>query len=372
MSTLIRPPPVNTSQSPIENLLELTHLHDIDPDLFTNRRPLWHPPGARGIYGGAAIAQTLSAAQKTVPKEFTVHSMHCYFVLAGNSDIPIIYHVERVRSGKSFVTRTVQARQRGRVIFTTTVSFVRQNSGGEKLVQHAVSKPDIPGPVEGMDDLDQGGAMERPFQSQRVEIYNDDSSEPHTKKCRQWIKARGTISPAGGHEAHLAALAYMSDSYFVGTIARVHKLTRFAPTRKSNAKSSIDEEVLKKLLAMDDKDLKRVGYLDQHDIDRIRKLKNGEQLPEEKEEDEKPEIGMMVSLDHAIYFHNPREFRADEWMFAEMETPWADDGRGLVFQKIFSKSGVLIATCVQEGLVRLKQPNESTPPPPTTTTKSKL
>lgn len=100
MSTLIRPPPVNPSQSAIENVLELTQLHDIDPDLFTNRRPLWHPPGARGIYGGAAIAQTLSAAQKTVPQEFTVHSMHCYFVLAGNAEIPIIYHVERVRTGK--------------------------------------------------------------------------------------------------------------------------------------------------------------------------------------------------------------------------------------------------------------------------------
>lgn len=173
MSTLIRPPPLNPSQSAIENLLELTQLSDIDPDLFTNTRPLWHPPGARGIYGGAAIAQTLSAAQRTVPKDFTVHSMHCYFVLAGNSEIPIIYHVERVRSGKSFATRTVQARQRGKVIFTTTISFVRQNAGGEKLVEHSAEMPtDIPGPIEGMDDLDYGGASTGPFQSQRIEILN--------------------------------------------------------------------------------------------------------------------------------------------------------------------------------------------------------
>jgi acyl-CoA thioesterase II len=173
MSTLIRPPPVNPAHSKIENLLELTQLSDIDPDLFTNTRPLWHPPGARGIYGGAAIAQCLSAAMKTIPKDFTVHSMHCYFVLAGNSDIPIIYHVERVRSGKSFATRTVQARQRGKVIFTTTLSFVRQNSGGERLVQHATKMPEVPPPVEGMDDLDHGGdASSGPFQSQRIEILN--------------------------------------------------------------------------------------------------------------------------------------------------------------------------------------------------------
>lgn len=172
MSTLLRPPPKNSSQAPIENLLELTQLSDIDPDLFTNTRPLWTPPGARGIFGGAAIAQTLSAAQKTVPRDFTVHSMHCYFVLAGSSDIPIIYHVERVRSGKSFATRTVQARQRGKVIFTTTMSFVRQNSAGKELVEHACPMPRVPPPIEGMDDMDMNHDSKGPFQSQRLEIEN--------------------------------------------------------------------------------------------------------------------------------------------------------------------------------------------------------
>lgn len=172
MATLIKSPAVDPTHSNIENVLELTQLTDIDPDLFTNTRPLWHPPGARGIYGGAAIAQCLSAAQKTIPKDFTVHSMHCYFVLAGNSDIPIIYHVERVRSGKSFATRTVQARQRGKVIFTTTLSFVRQNSGGEKLVQHATKMPEVPAPVEGMDDMEHSDTT--PFQSQRIEIFNSE------------------------------------------------------------------------------------------------------------------------------------------------------------------------------------------------------
>lgn len=172
MATLIRPPPIDHSQSAIENVLELTRLSDIDPDLFTNTRPLWHPPGARGIFGGAAIAQTLSAAQQTVDPDFTVHSMHCYFVLAGNADIPIIYHVERVRSGKSFATRTVQARQRGKVIFTTTMSFVRQHSGGDKKVEHAYPMPDVPAPVEGNDDIDMHSNGRSPFTSQRLAIEN--------------------------------------------------------------------------------------------------------------------------------------------------------------------------------------------------------
>ena len=176
MATLIRPPPVDQSQSNIENVLELTQLNDIDPDLFTNTRPLWHPPGARGIFGGAAIAQTLAAAQKTVSRDFTVHSMHCYFVLAGNAEIPIIYHVERVRSGKSFATRTVQARQRGKVIFTTTMSFVRQNSGGEKKVEHAYPMPAVPGPEDGLDDLEASSGGTSPFQSQRLPIENGESN----------------------------------------------------------------------------------------------------------------------------------------------------------------------------------------------------
>ncbi|KAK5182166.1 acyl-CoA thioesterase [Cryomyces antarcticus] len=73
----------------------------------------------------------------------------------------------------------------------------------------------------------------------------------------------------------------------------------------------------------------------------------------------RPEVGMMVSLDHTIYFHNPRDFRADEWLFTEMESPWAGDGRGLVFQRIFTREGKLVASCVQEGVVRLKQPSDS-------------
>jgi acyl-CoA thioesterase 8 len=164
------------------------------------------------------------------------------------------------------------------------------------------------------------------------------------KKCRQWVKARGKISPDGGHEAHLSAIAYMSDSYFVGTIARAHKLWRYSSQRKSKAQSSADEDVLKKFLAMDDAELKRQKFVDEADIQRIRRIRNGEDVTQ----DATPEIGMMVSLDHTIYFHNPRSFRADEWIFTEMETPWSGDGRGLVFQKMYTQDGTLIATCVQE------------------------
>ncbi|KIW54874.1 acyl-CoA thioesterase II [Exophiala xenobiotica] len=362
-ATLIKPPKSLPHHSPIENVLQLLPLIDIGPDIYTNARPLWHPPGARGIFGGAAIAQCLSAAQATIPPNFTVHSMHCYFVLAGNSEVPILYHVERVRDGKSFITRTVQARQRGKCIFTTTLSFMKENSGGRQKVEHAVRMPtDVTPPpasntVASADD-------DRPFESVRCPVTQRGC--PSERKLRQWVRAVGRISecppnvreeevssgerankPGDNHQAHLSALAYMSDSYFIGTVARVHNLMRFANRRTI-------ENTLRNFKGSDAEREQMKKYLE--DIAR-------EEAEENKEfggapPDDSRRIGMMVSLDHTIYFHNPRAFRADEWMLTEMESPWAGDGRGLVVQRIWSKDGTLIATCTQEGVVRLQQ-NES-------------
>ena len=124
------------------------------------------------------IAQCLAAAQHTVPSpslangnaEYLIHSMHCYFVLAGDSSIPVLYHVERVRDGKSFVTRTVQARQRGKCIFTTTLSFMREGSGGETTVDHGWDMPE--------------GAEEKLEQVLREERDEDDDGESNGVKAQ--------------------------------------------------------------------------------------------------------------------------------------------------------------------------------------------
>lgn len=275
------------------------------------------------------IAQCLSAAQKTVPENFTVHSMHCYFVLAGDSEIPVVYYVEHVREGKSYATRTVQARQRGKCIFTTTLSFVRENSGGKKLVQHAVNLPeDIKAQLDSLPkNVAPVGEGSSPFISHRMAITNRDSSFPHEKRTRQWIRARGRISEKGGHQAHLSALAYISDSYFIGTISRIHDLWRFGAP--ANSKTDAEEMTAREQYVKKIQESEGFG----HDPNNSRG---------------RPEVGMMVSLDHTIYFHEPRRFRADEWMFTEMASPWSGDGRGLVQQHIFAADGTLIATCFQE------------------------
>jgi hypothetical protein len=190
--------------------------------------------------------------------------------------------------------------------------------------------------------------------SQRAGILNEGDARPEVKRTRQWIKARGRISDDGGHQAHLSALAYMSDSYFIGTVARVHKLWRYNTNSadKKDGKTGIEKmgitvEVIEKLKAMDDETLRRMEGMDEDVIDQLRntEIKDGKIVGFTER---RPEIGMMVSLDHTIYFHNPKAFRADEWMFTECESPWAGDGRGLVMQKMYTKDGTLIASCVQE------------------------
>lgn len=114
----------------------------------------------------------------------------------------------------------------------------------------------------------------------------------------------------------------MSDSYFIGTVVRVHGLWRFPSERRK--RNSQDPS----------------------------RKHEGADMEEENSSAEERElrnsIGIMVSLDHTIYFHRPREIKADEWLLSESEAPWAGDGRGLVLQRIWNKRGVLVASCIQE------------------------
>ncbi|KAF5130847.1 Acyl-coenzyme A thioesterase 8 [Metarhizium anisopliae] len=340
-STLLRPPPADPNKAPIENVLEVTEVGVLGPDIFTNTRRAWVPPGARGVYGGTVIAQCLASAQKTVPDDFYPHSCHCYFILAGSGSIPILFHVERVRDGRSFATRTVQARQRGRCIFTTTISFVREDAGGERTVRHAVPMPDeakAPPPLDWQEEPEwaRGG----PFQNYRMPAVrgSDPTARPDEQRCQQWMRCRGKISDAGGRQAHLNALAYVSDSTFIGTVGRVHRLWRlpFKPEDYDGMAEEYQPHV---------KDLAEFEGL-------------GSTVEEWKT---RPKLGMMVSLDHSIYFHEPGRVKVDEWMFADMESPWSGDGRGFVTQRIFAKDGTLLATCVQEASPRraLRDVNEA-------------
>ncbi|CAK7201613.1 acyl-CoA thioesterase [Sporothrix eucalyptigena] len=373
--TILRPPPPDPALSPLENDLDITALGVLGEDIFTNTRPPWHPPGARGIYGGSVVGMCLAAGHRTVSPDFALHSCHCYFLLAGNAEIPILFHVERVRDGRSFATRTVQARQKGRCIFTVTMSFTLMpldKAGASATaaltpspakalpsigqVGHAAVMPANcpPIPPPGYEDHDASNGVYvrlarafgsdsasavQPILSGPMTITGSDDA-PHLKQTMHWVRVRGKI--AGGRTAHLDALSYVTDNYFIGTITRIHRLWRFPFTvacllgkdgDTTFADSPEQVQAVRDLVAFESGGDSLESFLGQ------------------------PEVGMVVSLDHTIYFHEPDRVRADEWMLAVMDSPWAGEGRGVVTQRIFGADGTLLVTCIQEGIVRLKDEN---------------
>ncbi|KAM5373453.1 hypothetical protein ACJZ2D_006947 [Fusarium nematophilum] len=355
------------TRSQIEHLLSLRRLTGSasSPDQFSNQQPLACPPWARGAYGGQLIAQSLLAAYETVPNNFVVHSIHCHFMVAADVDLSMTYHVDRVRDGKSFATRVINARQDHQLVMSATASFTQESTRGNKL-QHAAPMPrEEPAPDDRLGAVTQSAAGQggRGQPCDCVRANSKPSGPPHERRLCQWVRARGRIektpldacggmdetgstsTPASpsrrdNHHAHLAALAYMTDNYFIGTASRVHNGSRF-----SNRPLPYPMPPMAQGDAADEKT--RREYFDALAEEESRD--NREATKNDKH------VGMMASLDHTIYFHHPRSFRADEWLLAEMESPWADDERAVVMERIWNHQGLLVATCIQEGVVRLSQ-----------------
>lgn len=308
-----------------------------EKDVFHNANNLFQAPGYRGIYGGATIAHSLSAAQQTVPDDFDIHTLHCLFIAPGRSADPIYYYVKRVRDGKNFISRQIEAIQKARCIFTATLSFVRDGAEGSKTLQHFVSMPLCVKAPPNMRSSRDGAVDQRypPFESIRYPLPL--SGTPAQKRERQWMRARGRLP--NDAKTHQSALAYMSDSYLVGAIARVHGT--------KNSPSSALRSVESKMKAFPESEME-VGEMRKYlagigfgrEVDKVDEVEEGKEIEEKS-------VDLVVSLNHTMYFHHPRAFRADEWMFTETEVPWTSGGRGLVMQRIWSKEGVFIVTCIQ-------------------------
>ncbi|RMJ25999.1 Histidine acid phosphatase [Aspergillus sp. HF37] len=312
-----QPTAANAPRALIEDVLDLTPV-GTDSNTFTNTKPLWRPPGNRGIFGGIVIAQTLAAAQRTAPADAAATSMHCYFVLAGDGEVPILYHVDRVADHPGKAVRAVRAKQGERLIFTAMLNFSSLlDVGSGRGLERSVPVPaaDLPPPDEG----DGAWDSDRPFQSLSAGFVRDVPN-PEDKKIRQWARARGPISPSGGKCVHLGALAYMTDSFLLGTVYRAHSVPRFSsPTALRR---------LAGLKAHPDPDREALHYFQS--------------------------LADMEASELRGCRADSEDVCADEWMLSEMETPWAGDGRGLVTSRWWSRDGRLIATCVQEGVMRLK------------------
>ncbi|KAL2871266.1 acyl-CoA thioesterase [Aspergillus lucknowensis] len=354
------------SLSPIECCCAVTHAPEIGPTTFTNVNPLWHPPwhppGGAGIYGGVAIAQCLNAAYATVPDNIAAHSMHCHFLVAAISDVPVFYSVDVVRDGRSFMTRSVRAFQGGTCFFSTIISFQRVSSTlWSTVLEHAVQPPVDLVPPPALKDISHSTRdTEEPFEIAACGYA--PGVAPATRKQRKWIRAHGKIAglphphdgtqpgpvcdtdiEAAEQRAHICALAYMSDSDFVNTISRVHRLWQFAtPEYQNYARDNFQGSELDRI--------RMETWLQGRARDEAR---GNEEAAAAEGTTAQKRVGMLLSLNHTIFFHNHQRLRADEWLFCELKCPWTGNERGLVTQNIWTAEGVLVATCIQEGVVRV-------------------
>ncbi len=279
----------------LADLVKLLELERIEDRIFRGEsRDL----GGARVFGGQVLGQALTAASYTVQAR-QVHSLHAYFLVAGDVNAPIVYEVELARDGKSFSNRRVVAIQHGQPIFNMTASFQVPEDG----LEHAAPMPQVPGP-EGLADVRELPpdvldripekmrrflTHERPFEFRPVEPIHV-VAPPRTAPVRHiWVKTVDALPDSP--DLHRNVLAYLSDYQLVSTATLPHGI-HFA---EGNVQ--------------------------------------------------------LASLDHAMWFHRP--FRVDEWLLYAMESPNASGGRGLALGKFFTRGGTLVASTAQEGVVRV-------------------
>lgn len=277
-------------------LLDILDLEPLEQNLFRGVSP---NEGWQRVYGGQVLSQALAAAQRTVDETRPVHSLHGYFLLAGDPAQPIIYEVERTRDGGSFTTRRVKAIQDGRMIFTMSASFHKAEDGYE----HQSEMPDVPPPEslpcatdlmsQLMDQLPENmrayWMRDRPIDMRPVDLSRYLSREPRRPPMQHiWMRAAGTLPD--DPRIHQCVLAYASDFTLLDTSLVAH------------GKLLFDNDV------------------------------------------------QLASLDHALWLHRP--FRADEWLLYVQDSPSAFGARAFCRGTVFSRDGRLVASAAQEGLVR--------------------
>jgi acyl-CoA thioesterase-2 len=279
----------------LEELVELLSLERIEENLFRGQS---QDLGWGRVFGGQVVGQALSAAEQTVPEDRPVHSLHGYFLRPGDAQKPIVYEVDRIRDGKSFTTRRVVAVQNGKAIFNLSASFQLVEEG----FTHQDEAPEVAGPDGLKSELDLARDIEqmipepfkemalaqRPIETRAVNPFNILKPTVRPPKRHIWYRTSGSLPDKPS--LHQYMLAYASDFNFLGTAMQPHGVSWVMPTMQ------------------------------------------------------------VASLDHAMWFHRP--FRMDDWLLYVVDSPSASGARGLVRGQFFSRDGKLVASTVQEGLMR--------------------
>lgn len=276
------------------DLLQVLQLERLELDLFRGES---RDPGHRRVFGGQVLGQALMAAYATVDDR-DVHSLHAYFLRAGDPDHPIIYEVDRSRDGHSFSSRRVVAIQHGQQIFHMSASFhVAEPAIDRQADMPPAADPEsLPDMLTAIEELKRRAPdrprpfriMSTPFDFRPAELPDPTAEIPREPRMKIWfrLKDRAPDDPI----LHRCLLAYVSDAYLLGAASM-------------DARMVAERESLQ-----------------------------------------------MASIDHAMWFHRPA--RPDEWLLYVLDSPTASGSRGFARGSVFSRDGRLVASTAQEGLVR--------------------
>ena len=223
-----------TMSEVLDDLLALLKLEVIEKGIYRGQS---QDLGFKALFGGQVMGQALSAAQETVDSERNVHSLHSYFLRAGDAQKPVVYDVENIRDGRSFSTRRVQAIQNGKAIFYMTASFQKEEQGFEH--QDVMPKVAEPEGLASYDDYIRKHAdllpetskskflAEKPIEMRPVEPYDWVSPTAMEPANHMWIKTNGDLP--NDLRIHTYMLAYASDFLFLPTALFPHAKSHWLP-----------------------------------------------------------------------------------------------------------------------------------------------
>ncbi|MDY6946000.1 MAG: acyl-CoA thioesterase II [Pseudomonadota bacterium] len=279
----------------LADLLQVLKLERLEVDLFRGES---RDPGSHRVFGGQVLGQALAAASATVEGR-QAHSLHAYFLRAGDPDHRIVYEVDRSRDGRSFSSRRVVAIQHGEQIFHMSTSFqLAEDAIDRQAEMPAVPDPEsLPDLMSAVEELKRQApdrhrpfrAHDNPFDFRPAELPDPLAEIPREPRIKVWLRLKDRVPD--DPVLHQCLLAYASD-YFLLSAA------------------SMDARI-------------------SHERERLLQ---------------------MASIDHAMWFHRPA--RPDEWLLYVLDSPTASGARGFARGSLFSRDGRLVASTAQEGLVR--------------------
>ena len=281
-----------------QELVELLSLEKIEENVY---RGISRNLVGKRVFGGQVLGQALRAASYTTDRP--AHSLHAYFLYGGDVNAPILYQVDRLRDGKSFVSRQVRAIQHGRTIFTAMISFAHPEEG----LNYQISEPEYPAPEEVKSEAElkkmfvefvpenvrASFMRDRHIDIRPIDPSNPYQPQPEAPSYAHYLRTHDQIAPEVDEiSLHQAIAAFYSDFTLMTTALRPHGLSYLSPSLQ------------------------------------------------------------CASIDHAMYFHKP--FRVDDWMLYDMDATVSASSRGLNFGRMW-QNGELVCSTTQEGLIRIRE-----------------